>query len=349
MNRVGIDAKIPSPSAVAGGRSSFAVVIVNFRTSHLVLDCLDSLDSDIANRGRMHVVVVDNDSRDGSVELIRQAVAASGRGFWITVVAADRNGGFASGNNIGIGVARRSLRDLAAIVLLNPDTIARPGCLVRLVDFLASRPKAGIVGASLENGEGGPEPSAHRFPSPLGELEGASAFGPLTQLLRGHVVTPPILDQAHVCDWVSGACLAIRREVLDGVGSLDEGYFLYFEEVDYCRRANIAGWECWRLPDATVVHLEGASTGIKIKRRRRPAYWYASRRRFFAVHLGLAGLLAADTLWSLGRASLVLRRALRLGGNRAADDEPLSQARDLLTGDIKALLRGELGRRTTAR
>jgi len=335
--------------AVDGRPSSFAVVIVNYRTSRLVLACLDSLACDPSNTGRIHVVVVDNDSRDGSVQIIREAVVASGRGAWITVVAADRNGGFASGNNIGIDAARRSLSDLEAIVLLNPDTIARPCSLVRLVDFLAARPEVGIVGASLENGEGQAEPSAHRFPSPLGELEGASAFGPLTRLLRSHVVTPPIRDEAHACDWVSGACLAIRREVLDAIGGLDAGYFLYFEEVDYCRRAKLAGWECWYLPDTTIVHLEGASTGTKIKHRRRPAYWYASRRRFFAIHYGLAGLLAADALWLLGRASLALRRALRLGGKREVVDESLSQAHDLFFGDLVALFRGGLSGRPKER
>ena len=138
--------------------------------------------------------------------------------------------------------------------------------------------------------------------------------------------------------------MGIRRETLDAVGTLDEGFFLYFEEVDYCSRARRLGWSCWFVPRARVVHLEGAATGIKSGRQRRPAYWYASRRRFFTKRYGVAGLLAADALWSLGRLTLVLRRALRLGGHHVRDSEPRDFAFDLLVGDLRALLRGELSR-----
>lgn len=135
--------------------------------------------------------------------------------------------------------------------------------------------------------------------------------------------------------------MAIRREVLDAVGPFDEGFFLYYEEVDFCRRAAAAGWQCWLVADARVVHFEGASTGITLARRRTPAYWFASRRRFFLKSYGVAGLLAADVLRLVGRASLVVRRALGLGGRRGEAEEPLRQTRDLLASDARALLSGE--------
>jgi GT2 family glycosyltransferase len=141
----------------------------------------------------------------------------------------------------------------------------------------------------------------------------------------------------HRCDWVSGASFMIRRRVLEEIGGLDEGYFLYFEEADYCTRARAAGWSVWFVPGACIVHREGAATGIGDASRRRPQYWFESRRRYFIKHFGVAGLLAADALWAIGRGSLAMRRVLRLGRG-GAEAEPRRFARDLLWGDARWLL-----------
>jgi GT2 family glycosyltransferase len=170
------------------------------------------------------------------------------------------------------------------------------------------------------------------MPSPLGELEASAGFAPLTRLLSRHVVSPPPSSVSRECDWVSGACMMVRREVLDAVGPLDEGFFLYFEEVDFCRRAHRAGWSCWLVAEARVMHLEGA------------ADWFAARRRFFVKAYGIGGLVLADVLWAFGRASLVLRRALGLGGRGRQAQEPSRIASDLLLGDTRAALSGELAR-----
>ena len=113
---------------------------------------------------------------------------------------------------------------------------------------------------------------------------------------------------------------------------MDEGFFLYFEEVDFCTRVRQAGWQIWYVPDSCVMHHEGGATGIK-NRGRRPAYWYASRRRYFVKHFGASGLLRADALWAAGRTSLALRRLLRLGG-AGAERDPKHFAFDLLWGDL---------------
>jgi GT2 family glycosyltransferase len=136
----------------------------------------------------------------------------------------------------------------------------------------------------------------------------------------------------------------VRRQALDAVGPFDEEFFLYFEEVDFCARARRLGWTCWYVPDARVVHYEGASTGIRVPGRRRPAYWFASRRRFFVKRYGIRGLLAADLLWAIGRLSLVVRRLLRLGGRAGVADEPARLSGDLLLGDLRALFSGALRR-----
>ena len=323
-------------------RGSVFVIIVNYRTPALAIDCIDSL---VSQRGELHggrVLVVDNHSGDDSVTRIAAEIEARGWADWVELLAMPRNGGFAYGNNAGLRRALALDAGLAAVVLLNPDAVAQPGALSQLLAYLDSNPGSGIAGAAIENAGGGAEGSAHRWPSPLGELAEAAQLGALSRVLRQYPVWPAVESAGNQCDWVSGACMAIRREVLDAVGPLDEGYFLYFEEVDFCLRARRAGWGSAFVPRAKVMHLEGAATGIRARRQRRPAYWYASRRRFFVKAYGVAGLVLADLLWALGRFSLVTRRRLGLGGRAGAAQEPTRYASDLLLGDLKAVVSGEL-------
>ena len=320
------------------------VAIVNYRTGHLVVDCLASVAPMVADLRGGRVVVVDNDSGDDSAAVIGAAIERHNWGGWAELRVLPRNGGFAYGNNAAIARVRELDPAFGAVLLLNPDTVARPDAIRHLTQYLDANPSVGIVGASIENEAGQPESSAHPQPSPLRELEDAARFAPLSRWLSGSTTAWVPRSVPHECDWVSGACMAIRRAVLDAVGPMDEGFFLYFEEVEFCLRARRAGWHCWFVPEARVLHFEGASTGIRIARRRRPAYWYTSRRRFFVKAYGVAGLFAADLLWALGRLSLVTRRALGLGGRTGKDDEPIGLALDLLLGDLKALMSGELWR-----
>ena len=324
------------------GMRSTLIVIVNYRTGHLVVDCLQSIASQLSALKGGRVVVADNASGDDSVQRIRSAAIAHGWNAWLEVLELPHNGGFAYGNNAGIRRVREIDAEFGVVVLLNPDTVVKPGAIEALVSFLAERPAAGIAGAAIENASGSVERSAHADPSPRGELHGGAQLHALGRLLPVTVYEPAAGEQR--CDWVSGACMAIKRETLDVVGELDEGYFLYFEEVDYCVRARKLGWECWYVPQARVVHFEGASTGIKQPRRPRPSYWYRSRRRFFVKFYGIAGLIAADALWAIGRASLALRRAFGLGGRAGVATEPSSMTSGLLLGDLKALLSGDLWR-----
>ena len=326
---------------MTGQVASVFVSIVNFRTGQLTVQCLASLAADVSCLGSGRVIVVDNCSEDDSTTQISAAIQGNGWGAWAELLPMPRNGGFAYGNNAAIARARQLDPGLGAVVLLNPDAVVRAGVLARLMDQLNSQPRAGIAGAAIEGPGGELVVSAHVMPSPLGEFEASAGFAPLTRLLSRHVVSPPPSTVSRECDWVSGACMVIRREVLDAVGPFDEGFFLYFEEVDFCRRARRAGWSCWLAADARVMHLEGAATGIKAARRRLPAYWFASRRRFFIKSYGALGLLAADVLHCLGRGSLVLRRVLHLGGRRNVGQEPPKATRDLIVSDVRALWRGE--------
>ncbi len=318
--------------------SSF-IVIVNYKTDKLVIECLHSLSNQLNQLDGGRVIVVDNASGDNSFERLQAAVSASGWNEWVEILALPRNGGFAYGNNRAIDRVREINPAFEHVVLLNPDTVVRPGAMSALIGGFSALPTVGIAGAVIEDENGVRQQSAHPFPSPLGELCAAAQLGVLSRWLLP-LANGSSQGQLQTHDWLSGACLVIRREVLDTVGPLDEGYFLYFEETDFCYRAKQAGWTCALLPEARVMHLEGAATGIKNAGRRLPAYWFDSRRRFFIKTYGMAGWLAADLLWALGRLSLAVRRFLHLGGRQGESGEPIRLGRDLLASDFRALVSG---------
>ena len=318
------------------------IVIVNFRTADLAIECLASIAPQARWLGGGRVIVIDNHSSDGSVESIADAIQKYQWGAWSGVVPLSRNGGFSFGNNAGIACALASAVPFSCVLLLNPDAALCEGALEQLLAFMAAFPKVGIAGCRIENGRGSTERSAHHMPRAIDELHEGARLGILERALQPARAALPSNDAPYPCDWVSGAGMMIRREVIDQIGLFDEGFFLYFEEVDFCRRAKAAGWEVWYAPPSTIVHLEGASTGIKKSNLRRPAYWFASRRRFFVKAYGIGTLFLADALRTVGRLSFLLRKALRLGSATRYDGTPPHFMRDLLWGDIKALFNGEL-------
>ncbi len=283
------------------------VVIVNFRAAELTLDCLRALAGEVAALPGLRAVVVDNASGDGSADRLAAAVQEYP---WATVRPLAENRGFSAGNNAAIRPALAAADPPDYVLLLNPDTVVRSGAITELLRFMESHPEVGLAGARLEEPDGTPQTSAFRFPTVLGELENGTRLGVLTRLLSRYVVAPPAPAESGRADWLSGACLMIRRAVFDTVGLLDEGYFLYYEEVDFCRRAARAGWPSWYVPAARVVHRIGASTGWTTNRRR-PKYWFDSRRRYMRRHLGPAKTVLANALWTAGYATFRLRQPLQ--------------------------------------
>jgi GT2 family glycosyltransferase len=280
-----------------------SVVILNYQTPQLVTQNLESLAHERAEADdagpTFTAVVVDNASSDGSADQIEAAIDQHGWGDWARVVYAGRNDGFAAGNNRGIEADAAD-----AYLLLNSDTYVRPGALKALQSALVQAAYAGLIGARLEWPDATTQASRFRFITPLSELIAAAETGPITRLLRRHVVALAVTDAPAEADWVSFAGVLIRRAVIDQVGLLDEGYFMYFEDVDYARRVRQAGWGVRYWPAARIVHLRGGSSSVKAKGRlgqRRPRYYYAARSRYFRKSFGRAGLWAANLLWLLGR------------------------------------------------
>jgi N-acetylglucosaminyl-diphospho-decaprenol L-rhamnosyltransferase len=281
------------------------VVIVTYRSASLTIESLRSVSIEREGyRPSVRAVVVDNAS--GDLPKIARAVVTNGWSDWVTLVCAPRNGGFAYGSNLGMERAWTSGRP-AYIYLLNPDAQVRRGAIGSLACFLESHPHVGIAGSSFENLDGSDWPVAFRFPSLLSELEQGIALGIVTSLLRRWVVPKRMTKTAQPIDWVSGASMMIRAEVLQAIGGLDENYFLYFEETDFCRRAKRAGFSTWYVPESRVMHIGGQSTGVTnaVRAPRRfPAHWFESRRRYFAITFGIRRATAIDMVaifaYSLG-------------------------------------------------
>ena len=291
------------------------VVIVNYRTPRLVVDCLRSLEPQVQAQPGTTVVVVDNASGDDSVPVLAAAIAAGGYGSWATLVPAPVNGGFAYGNNLAIARAMASAASPDLFWLLNPDTLAKPGSLRTLTDFMVAHPQAGICGGGIDEADGAPWSYAFRFPGILGEIDRGFAFGPVSWLLSRWRTMRCIEHEPARVDWVSGASMMLRAEMVLRIGPMDEGYFLYFEETDYCLRAARAGLECWYEPRSRIMHIAGQSTMVTAKTDRPvrvPKYWFESRRRYFAKNHGRAYAMLTDVAWMtaymLGRVRSWLQR-----------------------------------------
>jgi GT2 family glycosyltransferase len=290
-----------------------AVVILTYKTAQLAINCLRSVAAERdAAQVRIRVVVVDNAS--GDLARISASVHDNNWNSWVKLVEAPRNGGYAYGNNLGI---QHAFSDGAPnyIYLLNPDTEVRAGAIGSLVHFLEAHPEAAIAGSSFENPDGSTWPIAFRFPSLLSELMGGIQFGPLTRLLRRWEVPLSMGSNPAQVDWICGASMLIRPGVFTAIGGLDENYFLYFEETDFCRRALGAGFPTWYVPAARVMHIMGQSTqitGLNTAPKRLPDYWFESRRRYFAVSFGIPRAMLIDIValiaHSLGGISRLVRR-----------------------------------------
>jgi GT2 family glycosyltransferase len=275
-----------------------AVIIVNFRSPALVVQALESLEEELDSK-RDVAVVVDNASGDGSAEHIFRAIEENGWGDWTQLLCSEQNGGFSAGNNIGLSAVEADF-----YLLLNSDAYLRQGAIDQLLQAASQHPNAGLISPRLEWPDSTPQISCFRNHSPLGEFVDAASTRFVSNSLPNRVVPIPVADNPTTPDWTSFACVLIRREVVLSVGLLDDHYFMYFEDVDFCRRAGKAGWTVLNWPQARVVHLRGGSSTVKasaIRKARLPEYLYRSRARYFAKFYSPLGLWRANVWWMVGR------------------------------------------------
>jgi len=231
--------------------SRVAVVIVNYRSYPELRACLTSLERSTTPA---HTIVVDQQSDPTAAARIAEEFLD------VLLIRMDRNTGFAAGVN-------RGAREVQAryLLLVNPDTIVEPDLCRWLADWLDANPDVGVAGPRLQNEDGSIQASARRFPDYTTAIAGRSSW--LTRVLPGNMLSRRNLRGLDVSggnpmevDWVSGACMMIRRDLFEAVGGMDEGFFLYWEDADFCRRVSRAGWRTMYCPTVGARHTGGRSS-----------------------------------------------------------------------------------------
>lgn len=274
-----------------------AIIIVNYKTPSMVIDVLDSLKVEI-NDEDIKVIIVDNDSQDDSVHIINSWITQNDFDNHYELIISSENLGFSAGNNIGI----RSVK-ADNYLLLNSDTVVRPGAIEVLLNTAKANPDVGMVSPRLEWPDSQAQESAFFFHSIASEFVRTSNVGIISRLMSSHIVARPVSSSCAFYQWVSFACVLIKSKVFDDIGLLDDKFFMYFEDVEFSYRAYKHGWRIMYQPDARVVHLRGGSSPLKSQaklKRRLPRYFYESRTRYFYLLYGRSGLLVANLAWVLG-------------------------------------------------
>lgn len=307
------------------------VVILNYRVTDLTIACLGSLAPEIPNVPGTRVAVCENGTGGDAEQRLRDAITGNGWENWIELTAISPNRGFTGGNNVVIRKWMASSKCPEYFLLLNADTLVHPGAFEALVRFMDSHPQVGVAGSRLDFPDGSPNGSPFRFPGIASELDRGLRLGIVSRLLSRWLVNIPTPREACQVDWVSGASMIIRREVIEAIGPLDEGLYTYFDDIDYCLNAKRAGWQTWYVPESRVIHLEGASTGISAKNLKpRPEYWFQARRRFFLKNHGALYTALADAAYLSGMALWRLRRRVQ----RKPDTDPPHMLADALRNSV---------------
>lgn len=286
---------------------SLAIIIINYKTPKLVIDCLVSLLPELTALDAK-VVIVDNNSNDGSCDQISTWLSQHDDLNQVKLIASGENTGFSGGNNRGVAYVEAEY-----YLLLNSDTVVREGAISLLLDAAQKDKKIGLVSPRLEWPDETPQESCFRFHSPVSELISSANTGLITGLFQSFNVPYLVSETADYYDWTSFACVLVRAEVFKECGLMDDGYFMYFEDVAFAHKAKKAGWKVLNVPNAHVVHLRGGSSPVKSQtklRKRLPRYYYESRTRFFYQIYGRLGLLMANVCWSMGYVMSSLRSLL---------------------------------------
>ncbi len=230
-----------------------SIIVVNWNVKELLRRCLHSLLAELSAADfSAEIIVVDSASADGSPQMVQADFSQ------VQLIASQQNLGYAGGNNVGAAAAKGQY-----LFLLNPDTELKPGALARMLAYMETHPQVGALGPQLLWPDGSVQSSRRRFPT-VGSLFWESTllaqwFPRNRHVQRYHLLDKPD-DQPQAVDWVVGAAILIRRDAWRQVGPIDEEFFMYFEETDWCRRSVGAGWQTHYLPAAQIIHYEGKSS-----------------------------------------------------------------------------------------
>lgn len=296
---------MPASLLAAPPTCDLSIIIVNWNVRELLRACLHSISE---GRGDLdvEVIVVDSGSEDGSAAMARQEFP------WVRLIACEENVGFPRGNNIGLGEANGRF-----LLLLNPDTELVGDALSRMVDYLRRQPDVGVLGPQLLNPDGTVQSSRRRFPTLATAFLESTWLQPWApqRLLRRYYAADLPDDAVADVDWVTGACMLARRQVAAAIGGMDEDYFMYSEELDWCRRMKDAGWRVVYFPSAQVVHHVGKSSEQAVTARH--VNFNRAKLRYFRKYHGRfpAAVLRLFLLFNYGW-QLVLEGAKGMAGHK---------------------------------
>jgi GT2 family glycosyltransferase len=287
-------------------RSTLGIIVISFNVRKLLQECLESIYRQ-TRRTRFEIWVIDNDSRDDSVRMLREKFPA------VHLIENRQNLGFTRANNQAIAQCRSDL-----ILLLNPDTLILDGALDKMVQFMDEHPEVGVSGCRVQNEDGSLQLACRRsLPTPrvaFYRLTGLSRLFPRSQVMARYNLTYVDPNRPHEVDAVSGAFLLIRRQVVEQIGLLDEQFWIFGEDIDWCIRAQRAGWKVMYNSDARILHYKGI--GCSTNRRQTSFEFYRAMSLFHRKHF------AADCPWVLNsliyagiacQATVALRRLVLPG------------------------------------
>lgn len=303
-----------------------SVIIVSWNVWGWLAPCLASVRAALEGIAG-EIIVVDNASTDGTPERVREAFPE------VRLLRNPVNRGFPAANNQGMAIARGRY-----FFLLNPDTVVLDGAIASLIAFADAHPKAGVIGPQLLNPDGTVQSSRRRFPTFWTALFESTWWQPYAPrgILRHYYVLDRPDDEVQEVDWVTGAAMLVRREAVEQVGPMDEGFFMYAEELDWCRRMRAAGWRVFYNPVAKVIHHGGRSSD-QVPAVQHLAF-QRSKIRYFRKHHGpvaaaaLRVFLIGQYVWQIGVEGL----KAALGHKPAMRRERIRVYREVIRGLIHA-------------
>ena len=303
-----------------------SIVVVSWNTRDILRDCLKSIDES-AGPIRCEIIVVDNASADDSVEMVRREFPH------VRLIANAENRGFAAANNQGMAVAQGRY-----VLLLNSDTVVLDGAIARTVAFAEAHPEAAVVGCRVLNADRTLQPTCFMFPSVLNMLLSSTylyKLRPRSRFFGRERMTWWSYDDAREVEVISGCFMLVRRRAIDQVGIMDEGFFMYAEETDWCYRFQRAGWKVLFAPDGQIVHLGGQSS--KLVQTEMVYQLRAGILQFMKKHHGLIRYRIAClvvSMWFAARVPYWLFRSLFGVGSRSESGRAVAA---YFMGSLKAI------------
>lgn len=293
-----------------------SIIVVNYNTRHLLDECFSSLDE--ATKGlSVQCLLVENASTDGSQAYLQTKAPTE------NIIFNDLNVGFGRANNQAVPFVQGRY-----VLLLNTDAFVAPDTLTKTIEWMDANPDCGVLGVRLTGRAGDLQPSCRYFPSPFNIFLNRTGLGRLFPWVRS--IDDLDWDHASVrdCDWVTGCYYLMRREVLDQVGLFDPRFFMYYEEVDHCRRVKAAGWNVVYYPHTSIVHIGGESaksTAVLSKDKQIFSYQLESELLYMRKHYGAVGLAAHVFLLGLGDAYIGAKQMVKrlLGRGSSLDSKSL--------------------------